>query len=423
MRSRALRNSIIATAIIAGLVGFSADRLSERWLAVRLRKQALSTTGVEASLLAVRRLAMLEHRGAVELVELLEVPAERRWVGAEARHQLDQAVRRWRKLPPIESARRAEQLAAALRKHSADWEQETTIFVGEIARQLLTWPIPPGHSSGDLVADCEYLLHRSMAAQKDSAIAKTNSGTTDDGGESATDNVGGDRWNAAADRSHADSSLPSRRPLAVIAVKSDPIETAPEVERQEGTPLDPSIEPKTAALASPQYAPPRRSDASDVEIPVPEDDRNTVPRGDTQVVVDPFESIHGETRDPFRIQADREVILRLASYRVEEVLGAAKELRRRGYSDAELNVAEDAVDPDVMVRRGLVERLPYLTGVDRKRWLLWLAEDVDLDVRRQAVMMLATMLNSDPRIATQLRRIQVNERDPWIQKRLQTVLR
>mgnify|MGYP002634282706 CR=1 FL=1 len=142
--------------------------------------------------------------------------------------------------------------------------------------------------------------------------------------------------------------------------------------------------------------------------------------GDAVLAPSPGDS---QTDDPFRLQEDGQIIRKLASVRIGDVLSAEAELRRRGYSDAELNVAEDAVDPDVLVRRGLVERLSFIPNVDTKRWLLWMAQDEDLDARRQAVMMLATMINSDPRIAAQLRRIQIEEDDPWIRKRLLTILK
>jgi hypothetical protein len=82
--------------------------------------------------------------------------------------------------------------------------------------------------------------------------------------------------------------------------------------------------------------------------------------------------------------ADMEVmrLLHHADYGVR--FTAEKDLGRRGYTRDHLPLAKQLVHPDPRERRKLAEQLPRLANIDPRPWLLQLAEDDDLDVRRTA---------------------------------------
>ena len=397
------------------MCGVFADQISGVWLARKLRVHAEREPDIDRAISSVKRLALIDSRGWLQLVHLLEAPADRVWVADEARRQLTSKVESWRKLPPDQSAAKVQSLAAHLRTVSEDWGDDTTLFVGRMAQTLLRWPIPANERSDDLIADCEYLMHRAASVSPLDTEESSPEGVDSDESELLAVTTAG---------------VPAPV-LGVVGDQVSPSESANLVpvegihggaagaESRLGT-----KRPLMGGTA--KIAPSYTIDAEGYRIVRPADERAST-SSEQHVVIGTGQLIpiaaDGRSSDPFRLQQEGEIIRKLASDRVEEVLGAAKELRRRGYSDAELNVAEDAVDPDVYVRRGLVERLSFIPNVDTKRWLLWMAQDEDLDTRRQAVMMLASMINSDPRIAIQLRRIQVEEGDPWIRKRLATVLR
>ncbi len=76
----------------------------------------------------------------------------------------------------------------------------------------------------------------------------------------------------------------------------------------------------------------------------------------------------------------------------DEVTAAAarKDQERLGIDESQLALARGAVDPDPQVRTELAEALPSTGAVNGRRWLLWLSQDSDAEVRRAALSLLAT---------------------------------
>jgi HEAT repeat protein len=89
---------------------------------------------------------------------------------------------------------------------------------------------------------------------------------------------------------------------------------------------------------------------------------------------------------------------------------AEVELRRRGFSDVQLELARQLFDPDPRVRMCLVERLPSLQSVNVVPWLLQLCRDEDSDVRRAAVALIAT--TGDPVLKAEAVRMARQDADP-----------
>jgi hypothetical protein len=176
------RATIYSLLVLAISAGVFADRLSGVWLAKKLRTHAELEPDIDRAVSSVKRLAQLEDSGWLQLVNLLEAPVERVWVADEARRQLVDKIESWRKLPSDRSAAKVQRLAARLRRVSEDWGDDTTVFAGRVAQTLLRWPIPPADRTDDLIADCEYLMHRAASVPKlDVETPEQDDGTEADG--------------------------------------------------------------------------------------------------------------------------------------------------------------------------------------------------------------------------------------------------
>jgi HEAT repeat protein len=82
-------------------------------------------------------------------------------------------------------------------------------------------------------------------------------------------------------------------------------------------------------------------------------------------------------------------------------------LAERGFSELEILVAKQIVDPDPTVRLALAKALPNIGVNDPRPWLLWLSHDLDADVRRATVAILAT--NPDPALQDRLLELELKE--------------
>jgi hypothetical protein len=93
---------------------------------------------------------------------------------------------------------------------------------------------------------------------------------------------------------------------------------------------------------------------------------------------------------------------------------AEAELIRRGFTEAQLDLARKLYDPDAAVRKKLVRELPGLQGVDTVPWLLELSRDADAEVRLAAIALLAT--SSDPAVLDEVERIAGRDDDSGIRR-------
>lgn len=88
------------------------------------------------------------------------------------------------------------------------------------------------------------------------------------------------------------------------------------------------------------------------------------------------------------------------------------ELESRGFSPRQIDVGEHLVSPDAAERLQWTEWLPGIRGVDARFWLLRLSHDVNGQVRRAAVGLLAT--DRDPEVVRRLQRVVIEDSDERI---------
>jgi hypothetical protein len=96
---------------------------------------------------------------------------------------------------------------------------------------------------------------------------------------------------------------------------------------------------------------------------------------------------------------------------------AAQELTRRGFSQADLNLAAEITHPDVQVRRQIAQNLPRALGSQAEAWLLLLLDDADVNVRFDAATWLAT--SSDARVINDVLSRARREQDTRFQRLVQ----
>ncbi|MEX1040731.1 MAG: hypothetical protein WDZ51_08885 [Pirellulaceae bacterium] len=88
--------------------------------------------------------------------------------------------------------------------------------------------------------------------------------------------------------------------------------------------------------------------------------------------------------------------------RQEVVAQAAEvELRRRGFTDAHLDLALEITQPNALARTAVVRRIPTIPGIQTTAWLYLMTKDPDETVRYLATAILMT--SRDPRLQKQIR--------------------
>lgn len=95
-----------------------------------------------------------------------------------------------------------------------------------------------------------------------------------------------------------------------------------------------------------------------------------------------------------------------------QAAAARAELGACGFSPREIEVGEHLVSPDAAQRLQWIEWLPGIRGVDARFWLLRLSHDLNGQVRRAAVSLLAT--DRDPEVIRRLQRVVVEDPDERI---------
>lgn len=135
--------------------------------------------------------------------------------------------------------------------------------------------------------------------------------------------------------------------------------------------------------------------------------------------------VHGEylrsiDQTPLRTFDTRTVIGMLASDQTTTRDQAVEELVQRGLSNEEIRLANQLASSEIQVRLGLLESLGRRGDIDPRRWLLWLAEDTQREVRLRAVTALYAM--NDAAVIAELRKRLSNEADPMVIAALRQVI-
>ncbi len=115
-----------------------------------------------------------------------------------------------------------------------------------------------------------------------------------------------------------------------------------------------------------------------------------------------------------------ELVRLLGSVQAEVAQNAALTLRKRGFSDDKLELAMALATGSELQRLELVDQIARRSDLDPRVWLLWMAKDGQVAVRRRCVSHLLTM--SDREVTQELQLLLNRERDPQISQSIQRTL-
>lgn len=115
---------------------------------------------------------------------------------------------------------------------------------------------------------------------------------------------------------------------------------------------------------------------------------------------------------PMQTLDDRSVVHWLRDADPRRRHEARQELRGRGWSAEEIEVAVAVVSPDLATRLAMVDTIARSDRLDPRPWLLWLLEDTSRDVKLRALSVLGTL--GDPEVTLRLRSRLAEERDPTV---------
>jgi hypothetical protein len=412
--TKSRRRRLILLIIIGAAVPLAALAIPQarpsRWLLEHWRRNLPSTNSAELPI-RLRQVAVFDEAGLPLLVDVLASEDESH--ASIAGEVLAEQMDRWELLRSEHSSPKVAELVRLLARNRPATSPNAQQTVHDLAMRCLRWPLDrTAVDAQQVIADCETVLtaahSRSMRGLDDEA-----------GSEPAVDAVVHQR--PAPLPPPQSFALRDSRPVAV-----DPRIVTPSLDNG---PLGSEASSNRQGM----QVPTTREAAT---RPPDTDHRRTNPIDDSAVAPSPYDvprhprvpavaansaSQFGAwttplVEGPLSNLPDIEVIRRLDSSTPELPNAVTDELRRRGYTELDLRIAERLVDPDARIRLQLVQWLPQAPGIDAGRWLLWLARDDEPQVRKAAITVLATA--SDPSLRRQLERIAQEEQDPAV---LQTV--
>ena len=391
-----------------------------RWAASHFRSQLPSVADDRVDFL-LTQIAQLEEPGIPVLVEALG--SQRECVARGARQTLDAQLQRWQ-MPlaqrvPTKLAILADSLAERVDQFGPTARRDAA----ELATIILQWRV--NSSAVDnvaMIAACEKVLRRTtFGGSHRAAIVE------DEGSMPSVEQLPGENDDLDSVPWREDNSRDGPLGFGHLGQPGGglPIASFPNTGETSSVANDESSRlPKR--LLQPATARPLNT----IERP------NSVPMIDSeQRLLQPERRIserQGDRASPIRPlaadetigqpEADAEmaaattidVMYRLHSDSPAAVERAKRELQRRGFSSLHLELARRLTHPANDVRRELVRALPGLQSVDATPWLLWLAQDGDREVRRQAISLLATA--TDPRLLQKVVELADQDTDPRIRE-------
>lgn len=383
--------------------------------------------------LQLARLEALREDALPALVDALG--SDRLEVSRGARRLIDAEFDRWQGLPSDVGSRHVDHLARLLATHSEGYGAASREQARQLALRIMAWPIDRAAvDRTQLIATCEVVLR--IAGR---SVPATLAGTTSRSRPSEIDRVAEPEAEAGEERkAEAMGIEPSEqwRARQRHANAANPFSDDPEA--APGLSPEPAILPATRPelgvprprVAEDRSQPPDRSQVDDASRPpplparVPEDPglldgsplatsrpkSRVASREDPDPLgTEPPALPHRRLPSPRELQ-EAETIAVVRWLFVDQAEAIAKaELSERGFSEVQIRIARQAVDPDPAVRLQLARKLPNLAGTDPLPWLLWLSRDVDPEVRRTTIGILAT--SPDPAVQDRLRELEEEETD------------
>ncbi len=372
----------------------------------------LSTLADEDVEVRLEQIAALGERGLPALVAALH--SERQIVAQNAAAALQRKLAELELRSRDESSRIVAGLARELAARSKHPGPHSGSASTRLATRFLLWPIDRNSIDGErLVADCELIIRAAKLSPRSLVAEQVDERL--DAQESLVSN-GSELRPAEVAMPIAAGSLPielTNAPPLPPQTARDSTEL-PATATAELRDLVPTQTPRTLdtlpSLAADGAATRKSTQPLGVEARwsiAPPNDTAFSPSGPT-------------ARPNFRAMADLDVMRKLVSRDESLAREAVDELYRRGFQTKHFRLAELLVDPDPNVRLQLIQRLPQVSGIDSRPWLLWLSRDQDPVVRKAAVTVIAT--SSDPALQQRVSELANEETDDEVLRAVRQIL-
>lgn len=350
----------------------------------------------------LQQLRLLGDEGLRSLVRA--IGSEREEVSQSATRIVHEQLEDWREIPSDQSSPRVLALATLLAQNVDAFDVTARRNAAQIANKILLWPIDRNVVDGSEIVDhCARVLEARAETRsvEDAELAIADLGIpqvplaelgADATGSTSPDPIGQrlpDSLTAMSPPMMETQSTPSAGPPFEFI--SEPVPSSPPAREQRG------IVPRTT-----------------IKVPVSIERRpavQAIPSTETQQAPQPPDMAS---------LSDLDVMRTLHSPVPELAALAENELAARGFRQIDIQLSRRLVSPDPKVRLELVRILPSLNAVDARAWLLQLARDKDVSVRRAATSVLAT--SNDPQIREQLRELEREETDPEVLRQVRRAL-
>jgi hypothetical protein len=384
----------VAVLPLFGLLGlFLAGQQVLPHLAAAHWKRQLADAPPEQLGILLEQIAALDEAGIPVLVEALA--SEREAVAGGAYRQLLDRLNHWKTLPREEYSSRVSILADNLAARASAYGPAARSDAHDLAARLLLNPsqIENPRDRSRLIAACEEVFQATTAVRGE-LTSPPQAGRADSARPSYENRIASRpyAWEIENARKMAarDGGLPSKEAPAAEGsyLRILPAETgdAPPSYFQE-PPMSRALD-FSNRTSSPLEVPDAASPKTTRREPSPAAE----PPLKSLSLEEPATGLHAALLD-LRSRETVELMRELAPADDRRTEAIRAELRRRGLSAGEIEIAARMFDADPAVRKQLVAELPGMAEIDASAWLLQCCKDEDAEVRLAAFSLLATSNN------------------------------
>lgn len=349
----------LLTILLASVMVFSASRLGPYW-SQQLRARVAAQELAELEALETYQLSgkfddwLARGEDGLQWT-VTALTNTRPGISAAAEQALLQEADSWKFRPRAEAAERILQLARAIALVAERLPAARRPAIRQVVERFALWPMDDAAAARELTGICEAIIARLPPASMEELQLAENERATEQRVARAIE-----------------PALPTLEEPILPEVIRSPLNLEPPVDLP---PPERSPRPVPATKKPRRFFVPRAKEVPSI-TDSPPGEENPPPSEPPREPKNVTEWV--------RELADLEVmrLLHHGDYGVRHT--AERDLDRRGYTREHLPLAKQLVHPDPRERRKLAEQLPRLANIDPRPWLLQLAEDDDLDVRRTA---------------------------------------
>ncbi len=424
--------------MLALAAGYGMWWASRHYLARRLSDQLATAQNPSEAFLALEGLLMLDSTATLEIARGLQHPNPQ--VARTAYRTLDAQISGWSQLEASIAAARMRTLSQRLRELPEATPPDNLVLASSLASRIFSICLDLNDPQlASVMTNCEVVFQRvgqvsrgesgTLAASPSTVEAdKTNNSDLDRLGQRVQVQANALRpppplqkpadnqytlseqtsvsTIAPRDVLHSSSSAPTAKVQFLTAATRPRAESHGRISASlsDDSPSEFSLSDSNAETSSPQPA---------------------VVHGPASVASQPLAEMRQlkvdvELENIQQLDIDQLVRL-LASVQPQVAQSAALALRAKEFPDDRLALASELGSSNATHRIEMLQAIATRSDLDPRPWLMWMAEDGELEVRLQAVGLLSSMIQ-DHTVQSDLRRLLSQERDEPVAQAIRRVL-